>query len=227
MFVGETGIGRVVQRTCELMKEHDTDEVGRYGGIDLKLTQKYLNFHYSVSLDLFGAELSTNAANYFSMGLKGRFSEEARDDDHQLRNTRYTITQVDNMQIVQKEQPALLALNETLRDAYIADCARGVGRWNKVIKTAGIDFELRLPHRGFHRAIGDCAAMKVSPEGRIIAEAEWDTHHGEWLPTDAEREFVSTLMRGVTEPGKFAGWIAPPARGINHQGIEFEYVKLG
>ena len=162
MFVGETGIGRVVQRTCELMKAHDTEEVGRYGGIDLKLMQKYFNFHYSVSLDLFGAELSTNAANYFSMGLKGRFNEESRDDDHQLRQSQYTITQVENdLRIVQKEQPALLALNETLRDAYIADCARGVARWNKVIKTAGIDFELSLPHRGFHRAIGDCAAVKV------------------------------------------------------------------
>src|SRR6202011_351429 len=173
MFVGETGIGRVVQRTCELMKEHDTDEVGRYGGIDLKLMQKYLTFHYSVSLDLFGAELSTNAANYFSMGLKGRFNEESRDDDHQLKHASYKITQVDENRIVQQDQPALLALNETLRDAYIADCARGVSRWNKVIKAAGIDFELRLPHRGFHRAIGDCATVKVTPDGRLITEAEW------------------------------------------------------
>src|ERR1700674_1122086 len=148
MFVGETGIGRVVQRTCDLMRQHDTDEVGRFGGIDLKLMQKYLNFHYSVSLDLFGAELSTNAANYFSMGLKGRFNEESRDDDHQLKHASYKITQVDENSIVQKDQPALLALNETLRDAYIADCARGVSRWHKVIKAAGIDFELRLPHRG-------------------------------------------------------------------------------
>ncbi len=224
MFVGETGIGRVVQRTCELMKQHDANEVGEFGGIDLKLIQKYLNFHYSVSLDLFGAELSTNAANYFSMGLKGRFNEEVHDDDHQLKRALYTITQVDDDRIVQKEQPALLALNETLRDAYIADCARGVARWNKVIKTAEIDFELTLPHRGFHRAIGDCAALKVTPQGRIITETEWKANHAQWLPTAAERQFVGSLMHGVTEPGKFAGWIAPPARGINHQGIDFKYV---
>lgn len=226
MFVGETGIGRVVQRTCELMKQHETDEVGRFGGIDLKLIQKYLNFHYSVSLDLFGAELSTNAANYFSMGLKGRFSEESREDDHQLKHALYTITQVNDQRIVQQEQPALLALNEALRDAYIADCARGVARWNKVIHSAGIDFELRLPHRGFHRAIGDCAAVKVTPDGRIITEAEWDAHHAQWLPTAEERNFVGSLMKPVTVPGQFAGWIAPPARGINHQAIDFEYVRL-
>jgi benzoyl-CoA 2,3-dioxygenase component B len=33
-------------------------------------------------------------------------------------------------------------------------------------------------------------------------------------------------MQQVTEPGKFAGWIAPPARGINGQSVDFEYVKL-
>jgi benzoyl-CoA 2,3-epoxidase subunit B len=226
MFVGETGIGRVVQRTCDLMKQHDTDEVGRFGGIDLKLMQKYLNFHYSVSLDLFGAELSTNAANYFSMGLKGRFNEESRDDDHQLKHATCSITQIDGNRIVQQDRPALLALNETLRDAYIADCARGLARWNKLIKAAGIDFELRLPHRGFHRAIGDCATIKVTPEGSVITEAEWAAHRAQWLPTPQEREVVGSLMIGVTEPGKFAGWIAPPARGINHHALDFEYVKL-
>ena len=62
MFVGETGVGRVVQRTCDLMKEHDTDDIRPFGGIDLMTLQKYLNFHFSVSCDLFGQELSTNAA---------------------------------------------------------------------------------------------------------------------------------------------------------------------
>ena len=226
MFVGETGIGRVVQRTCELMKQHDTSEVAGFGGIDLKLIQKYLNFHYSVSLDLFGAELSTNAANYFSMGLKGRFNEEARDDDHQLKTATYGVTRIEDSRLVLHEEPALLALNEALRDAYIADCARGVARWNRIIRAAGIDFELRLPHRGFHRAIGECAAVKISPDGQLLSEAQWAAHQDQWLPTAAERAFVGSLMVGVFEPGKFAGWIAPPARGINHQPLAFEYVKL-
>jgi len=29
----------------------------------------------------------------------------------------------------------------------------------------------------------------------------------------------------VTEPGKFANWIAAPARGINNQPVDFEYVR--
>ena len=35
MFVGATGVGRVVQRTVELMKEHDTDDVAPFGGINV------------------------------------------------------------------------------------------------------------------------------------------------------------------------------------------------
>ena len=84
MFVGATGDRRVVQRTVELMSEHDTEDIGPFGGINVDTFQRYLNFHYSVSLDLFGAETSTNAANYFAAGLKGRFQEERRDDDHRL-----------------------------------------------------------------------------------------------------------------------------------------------
>ena len=127
---------------------------------------------------------------------------------------------------MQKDQPALLALNETLRDAYIADCARGVARWNEVIKKHGIDFELRLPHRAFHRAIGMFADVRVSPDGQVIRQAEWDAKHRDWLPTEEDKAYIQSLMRPVTEPGKFANWIAPPARGINGQPVDFEYVRL-
>ena len=58
------------------MKNHDTEDVRKLGVIDLCTIQKYINFHYSVSLDLFGGEMSTNAAAYFESGLKGRFNEK-------------------------------------------------------------------------------------------------------------------------------------------------------
>ena len=137
LFVGESGVGRVISRTCQLMKEHNTDIVSEYGGIDLDIIQKYINFHYSVSLDLFGSELSTNAANYYSAGLKGRFKEADRDDDHQLTQSSYAVMKPDNGTIVRVEQPALIALNETLRDSYIGDCERALARWNKIIREAG------------------------------------------------------------------------------------------
>ena len=193
MFVGETGVGRIVQRTCELMREQGTGDVRQHGGIDLETVQRYINFHFSVSLDLFGSEISTNAANFYTSGVKGRFDETKKDDDHRLKDATYPVAEVDGDHISVREQPALPALNERLRDDYVADCARGLARWNQVIQRAGVPFELRLPHRAFHRAIGAFAGVHVSPDGRVVTEAEWDARRAEWLPTVADETFVGSL----------------------------------
>jgi benzoyl-CoA 2,3-dioxygenase component B len=231
MFVGETGVGRVIQRACELMNQHKTDDVRKFGAIDLDTIQKYLNFHFSVSVDLFGSEISTNAANYYSMGLKGRFEETKIDDDHQLGDSIYPIVELEGDKFVTREENGLTAINERLRDDYIEDCAKGVRRWNQILKRHGIDRELTLPHRAFHRRIGSFApensgGMHVTPEGKLITEAEWDRRHQEWLPSDEDRAYVASLMGQVAEPGKYANWIAPPARGINGQGVDFDYVRM-
>ena len=227
MFVGETGISRIIQRTCELMKEHKTDDVRAIGAIDLPTMQKYLNFHFSVSLDLFGQEASTNAANYYTQGVKGRFLETRVDDDHLLTDAAYEIETVDNGRIVKKSVPALAALNERLRQDYIEDCARGVLRWNKIIEKAGINFEIKLPHRGFDRRIGGFAGTRISPDGKVLSEAEWKANESKWLPTAEDRAYVTSLMGpAVTQPGKFAHWIAPPLRGINGQANDFDYVRF-
>jgi benzoyl-CoA 2,3-dioxygenase component B len=227
MFVGETGVSRILQRTCELMKEHKTDDVRALGAIDLPTMQKYLNFHFSVSLDLFGQEASTNAANYYTMGVKGRFLETRIDDDHLLTGAAYEIETVEDGRIVKKSVPALQALNERLRQDYIEDCARGVLRWNKMIEKSGINFEMKLPHRGFDRRIGGFAGARISPDGKVLSEAEWKANESRWLPTAEDRAYVTSLMGpAVVQPGKFAHWIAPPARGINGQPGEFEYVRF-
>jgi benzoyl-CoA 2,3-dioxygenase component B len=225
MFVGETGISRVIQRTCEVMRDFKTDDVRKHGVVDLPTLQKYLNFHFSVSVDLFGSEISTNAANYYTMGIKGRFDETRIGDDHKLTDASYKVLEAHGDGFRETEASALTALNERLRDDYVADCARGVMRWNQVIKRHGIDFELKLPHRAFHRQIGQFAELKVSPEGKIVSQAEWDARHHDWLPTEDDRLYVISLMKPVTEIGKFANWIAPPARGINNQPVDFEYVR--
>ncbi len=228
MFVGESGVGRVIQRACEVMKEHRTEDLRQYGVIDLPLIQKYINFHFSVSLDLFGQELSTNAANSFTMGLKGRYNETKRKDDHELvGDASYPVMEVhgDEFRIV--EQPALTAVNASLQDDYITDCARGLGRWNRIIERQGVDFKLTLPHRAFHRAIGSLSHLKVSPDGRMVTEAEWDHKVHDWLPSPADRAYVQSLMgSAVLEPGKMANWIAAPAKGINNQPVDFEYVRF-
>ena len=226
MFVGETGVGRVVQRSAELVKEHDTMDIAQYGGIPLALIQKWMNFHFSVCLDLFGQEKSTNAANFYNMGLKGRFQEMKIDDDHQLDNDVYKVPEINGSGIIRTDTFALTAINERLRDDYRDDCQRGVDRWNKTLTEAGIDFTLTLPHQAFHRNIGTFADINVDLEGNIISPEEWNANVGNWLPNDEDRAFVESLMVPVTEPGKLAGWIAAPARGIQGKDPDFEYIKF-
>jgi benzoyl-CoA 2,3-dioxygenase component B len=229
MFVGESGVGRVINRTCQVMNELKTDDPKKLreaGVIDLPTLQRYLNFHFSVTIDLFGADESSNAATFYSTGLKGRYEEGKRTDDHQLRGQTYRVLNVVNGQLVEKEVPMLNALNEVLRDDYIKDSIAGVERWNKLIEKAGIPFRLKTPHKAFHRNIGALSGVKVSPEGQVVSEAEWAARHDEWLPSGADRAFVASLMGRVVEPGKFANWIAPPAMGINRQPVDFEYVRF-
>ncbi|MDP4608982.1 MAG: benzoyl-CoA 2,3-epoxidase subunit BoxB [Burkholderiaceae bacterium] len=229
MFVGESGVSRAIQRTCQVMNELKTDDVNKLraaGVIDLPTLQRYLNFHFSVTIDLFGADESSNAATFYSTGIKGRYEETKRDDDHVLKDRTYPVLEVKDGQLVQKDVPMLNALNEVLRDDYIKDSVGGVERWNKVITKAGIDFQLRVPHKAFNRNIGALAGANVTPQGEVVSETEWRLRAGEWLPSTDDRAFVASLMHKVVEPGKYANWIAPPAVGINRQDPNFEYVRF-
>jgi benzoyl-CoA 2,3-dioxygenase component B len=226
MMVGTTGVDRVVTRTAELMKEHDTDDIARHGGVPLHVIQKYINFHYSVSLDLFGGDTSTNVANYYTAGLKGRWMEERRSDDHQLRDAMATIPFIEGDTLVEKEIPALTALNVDLRNEYIGDCANGVKRWNAILADAGIDTQLTLPHVGFNRAVGTFSAHRITPDGRVVSQEEWDRHVSDYLPNGDDKAHVQSLMQPVYEPGKIASWVAPPKSGINGQPFDYEYVHL-
>ena len=226
MFVGTTGIDRVVARTAELMQTHDTEAVAGAGGIPIDMIQKYINFHYTVSLDLFGNERSTNAANYFTAGLKGRWQEERRKDGHTLADDEGAIDAVRDGRITTVEVPALLALNQDLRGEYIGDCSNGLKRWNRLLEKAGVDYQLTLPHVGFNRQVGAFAGQHITPEGKIISEADWNAKKDDWLPTDVDKAHVRGLMHPVLEPGKIAGWIAPPSKGINDKPDDYEYVHF-
>ena len=231
MFVGTTGVQRTVERTAQVMKELRDQGEGKAAGIEdgvipLDIIQKYLNFQFSVSMDLFGSEQSTNAGNYYSSGLKGRWQETRRDDDHVLLDATRTMSYIEDGEIRQKEVPMLSALNLDLRDEYVADCANGVRRWNQELEDAGLEERLTLPHEGFNRRVGAYAGHHVSPEGEILDDQTWERRVSEWLPTPEDRAAVASLMVPVYEYGAFAGWIAPPKTGINDQPVEFDYVHL-
>lgn len=228
MFVGETGVTRILKRTLDVMRELDTDNVAALrnaGVIDLPTVQRFLNFWFSSSLDLFGAELSSNAATYFANGIKGRPDEE-RFADHVESGTEMTIQVPDASG---RASPATIpvrnGMNEVTRSEYVKDCSLGVARWNLAIKRAGVDFELKLPATQFRRSVGAWAGVPVDLEGRPISAVEYAANAERWLPSRADVAFVQSLAQPVTEPGRMAGWIAPPERGINAQPIDYEYVK--
>ncbi len=232
MFVGATGVGRIVKRTAEAMRDagiedpYETEQVRSLGVIDLVLIQKKLNLHFSLTLDLFGSEESTNAANAFHAGLKGRYHETAIEDDHQLVGSTYPVTKYVDGGFHQIDVPALNGLNARLRDDYVEDCMGGVRRWNRYIKDAGVEFELRLPHVAFHRKVGEFAGLHVTPLGELVKAATWSARADDYLPDDDDKTFIEALMVQVTTPGEFASWIAAPQKGIGGKPVEFEYVQI-
>ena len=223
LFVGETGVDRIVLRCAELMAAGK--DPAKEGAVPLVLIQKYINLWFTLSLDLFGGEVSSNAADFFAAGLKGRFREDTL-DEHKAMGVNYRMEMPEGGKLVAQEVPLRNAMNEVLRDEYVKDCQRAVDRWNKTLVKAGVSgMTLRLPHRRFHRGVGPCAGLSFDPDGRMISEAEFKAHEGVWLPTAEDRMFVKSLMHPVTERGKMANWIAPPPKGINGMPIDFEYVK--
>jgi benzoyl-CoA 2,3-dioxygenase component B len=136
------------------------------------------------------------------------------------------VLEVRDGKLVEKQVPMLNALNEVLRDDYIKDSISGVKRWNKVIEKAGIPFELKVPHKAFHRKIGALSEVNVSPSGEVLSDEEWKQQVDNWLPSQSDREFIASLMGRITEVGKFANWIAPPKIGINNQPADFAYVRF-
>lgn len=232
MFVGESGVSRVIERCCEAMNEagiedpYDIAAVRALGVIDLPTLQKKVNLHYSLSLDLFGSELSTNAANAFSAGIKGRYREDKIEDDHQLLNDSYATQRLIDGKIVTVDEPALNAVNMRLREDYSKDAAQGVKRWNRIIEKSGVNFTIYLPHGAFHRSIGEFADVEVSPDGELMSCDVFTAKSDQWLPSKADGEFIASLMKPEIDPGKTAGWIAAPKIGINKMPGDFEYVKI-
>ena len=206
------------------MKQNE--DVRQVGGIPLEIIQKYINFWFSYSLDLFGGEISSNSADFFAAGLKGRFKEQEQYTEHSASEGSFTMQVVEGGVLVPREVPLRNALNEVLRTEYVKDCEKGLARWNKALADEGVGERLYLPNVKFHRHVGEYAGHHFDLEGTLITKEEFEERKRDWLPTIEDREYVRSLMHPVTEPGKIANWIAPPASGIKGKPFEFEYVRL-
>jgi benzoyl-CoA 2,3-dioxygenase component B len=227
LFVGETGLGRIARRTAQLARQAPDGDVARLGGIPFDVIQRYINFWFSYGLDLFGGEISSNSSDWFAAGLKGRFREADKYDDHQVLDQSYELDVVVNQRLGKQQVAYRNALNEVLRDEYVKDCERALAAWNRAIAEEGGEVRLVLPHRRFHRHVGLYAENWFDRQGNLLLdEAAWDREKAAALPSDADRTYVKGLMAPVVAPGAFANWIAPPIKGINGQPLDFPYVKF-
>ncbi|HTP85107.1 MAG TPA: benzoyl-CoA 2,3-epoxidase subunit BoxB [Alphaproteobacteria bacterium] len=230
MSVGMLGVGRVIKRTVQVMKEigsEDPAAVRRAGAVDLPTLQRYLNFWCSSSLDLFGSEVSSNAATTFANGIKGRPDENTAYTDHDGRNATVALEQPDGRGGVKREEvPLRNAINEAVREAYLRDCEVGLRIWNRTIAKAGFKSEVRLPSPRFNRTVGWWSGHRFDPAGNFVGEDVWMQRRNGWLPSESDRSFVRSLMQRVTEHGKVAGWIAPPERGVDGKPADYDYVRL-
>jgi benzoyl-CoA 2,3-dioxygenase component B len=136
------------------------------------------------------------------------------------------MTVVEDGKLVPREVPLRNALNEVLRGEYVKDCEKGLARWNRALADEGVSDRLYLPNIRFHRHVGEYSNHSFDVEGNLISNEEFEKRKSRWLPSIEDREYVRSLMQPVTEPGKIANWIAPPAAGIKGKPFEFEYVRL-
>ncbi|MFT6108852.1 MAG: benzoyl-CoA 2,3-dioxygenase component B [Planctomycetota bacterium] len=227
MFVGQTGIARVIRRTCEVMNENPGKDPMELGVIPLEIIQQYINHWASSSLDLFGAEVSSNSANFFGAGIKGRAYEQKNYDEHTALDQSYTLDRYSEGKVSTEEVPLRNAMNEVLRDEYVKENEKGIAYWNRECEKAGIDFRFTYPNRRFNRKVGEWSSGYFHPiTGDVMTKEAYETAALDWLPSLKETDYVKSLMVAVTAPGKFANWICPPLRGINGQDVDFEYVKL-
>ena len=161
MFVGQMGVARVAQRAAELTREGKDPR--EHGAIPFDMLQRYLSFWYAVSLDLFGSEVSTNAAGYFGGGLKGRPKEE-RFADHVLLDGSARVELLEDGRVVEKDVAPRLAVNLEVRNAYAEDCQAAVDKWNRLVAGLGVTF---LPAMAVEAGLAGAAPIAVR---RIDAE---------------------------------------------------------
>jgi benzoyl-CoA 2,3-epoxidase subunit B len=224
MFIGRTGLQRVIRRTLEVMKEirsDDPEKVRAAGAIDLQTFQRAVNFWFSSCLDLFGSDSSSNAALYFASGVKGR-ANEAQFEDHIADKAVYAVDTPNGEETISMRN----AMNAVIRTSYIEECGTFFSQFNKMIEDAGFDIRLTFPSIRFRRNIGPWARVPSDPQGTKISQEEFEARKSDWLPTLTDAAFIQSLMKPVREPGKMASWIAPPDRGINNLPAEYVYVRF-
>lgn len=219
LAIGAQGLDRVILRTLELMRTHDTDDVFPHGGIPLQTLQRYLNRMAPAVFDLFGNDESDRARQMHECGLRGLAAAEAPD-------ARVTVDRRAGDRLQTFEVPMVDAINAAMRRSFAAELAPVLARWNRWLAEAGTGFSLSLPSDRFHRQVGPCAGLSFTPDGRWLSGQAGSDDGAAWMPSADECQRVQALMQAVTEPGRCAAWLAPPRLGINRLPADHTYVQL-
>ena len=226
MFVGETGIRRIVARTAELMRADPNEDARAQGGLDLPLLQRFINFWVSESYDLFGSPDSSNAATYFATGLKGRYQESKAGtySDHELLDGTHPVERpVKDGGVETQAVPLRRAANALLAEAYARECEKTLARWNQTLQNAELDYRLSLPSPRFNRKIGPFQGALYLPDGSPARDTD---EIAALLPSADDRAYLDSLQgEAILERGQQAQWIAAPTNSINRQPLDFEYVR--
>ncbi len=225
LFVGESGVERVLRRSAQLERQDPNGDVRALGGIPVPMVQKWITYWFSYSIDLFGSEISSNAADFFAAGLKGRWNEAKDYAEHTALNQVHTFNVVKDGKLTTQDVPLRNAMNEVLRQSYIRDAERVVKRWNAALEEEGSAHRIVLPDSRFFRRQGIYANLPFAPDGTLLDAATYQARLYDWIPNDADRAYVSSLMKPCHTPGQIANWIAPPRRGIHGNPFEFQYVR--
>ena len=151
----------------------------RAGRVPPAVLQRYFNKWVPACYDLFGTDNSSSAQWAYVWGLKGRYEENAA-------------------------LPADKAhLNETARDAYLAECRRLVDDLNRLIPDA--DAPLRLPDLRFNRRIGTYKDATCDVDGNAVEPNDWPAYLASVTPTAADVALLAPIFAEKR-------WLAPKRR---------------
>ena len=125
-------------------------------------------------MDLFGADVSSNAATFYSTGLKGRFDETKIDDDHLLAGATYPVLEVRDGRLA-----AVAGAGAERAEREAARRLRqGCGRRHRALEQDHREerhpVPAQAPHKAFNRRIGPLSAVRVDPDGNVVAGGRLD-----------------------------------------------------
>ena len=233
MFVGETGVGRTIQRTCEAMQgsRHRRPERHREGARARRHRPADDAEEAQSALLAVARSVRLRGLDQRRQRLQRRPQGPLPGDQDRRRSPARTCD-LSGAQIRRRRDQA--------RRRAGADRAQHAAARRLHRRLPARRRPLEQDHRQDRRRVpARAAACRLPPPDRRIqgrasvagrrrssTRRPGTATQSKWLPSKDDGDFIGSLMQPVTEPGQFASWIAPPRIGIDNKPGDFEYVKI-